>query len=144
VRKQPVEERFWSKVKKTNGCWIWTGYRKPGYRQGYGEVRMDGRTQRAHRVAWKLINGPIPLGLFVLHHCDNPSCVNPDHLWLGTQKENMRDSRIKGRWLHKLTEAQVRTIRASHESHRTIGHQFGIAHRTVGHIKEGKKWAWLD
>lgn len=89
------EERFWAKVNKTRSCWVWLG--KPrGF--GYGRIELlGGQTQSTHRYSWELHNGPIPTGMAVLHKCDVPQCVNPDHLFLGTQLENMRDRRSKGR-----------------------------------------------
>lgn len=90
-------ERFWSRVKKPvepEACWEWTGHRD---RDGYGELRVCGRPKRAHRVSWELTHGDIPPGLLVCHACDNPSCVRPGHLWLGTKSDNARDSYAKGR-----------------------------------------------
>lgn len=89
-----VEERFWGKVEKTDGCWLWKGYRTP---KGYGVFKMNGKNQQAHRAAWMLTHGPIPTGLDVLHECDNPPCVRPDTLFLGTNTDNQRDSVAKGR-----------------------------------------------
>ena len=105
-------ERFWSKVNKTDGCWEWTGARTaPGW---HGVVRTAGRKVVAHRFAWELENGPVPDGLRVLHHCDNPACVRADHLWLGTQRENMIDASAKGR-----TGPQLRVW-----THCKNGHEF--------------------
>lgn len=102
IRSTP--ESFWSKVNKLGPvpeltpqlgcCWLWLGRPTP---RGYGHQRWDGKMMRAHRVAWLISIGPIPTGLFVLHHCDNPPCVNPAHLWLGTHDDNMRDRQEKGR-----------------------------------------------
>jgi HNH endonuclease len=88
-----TELRFWSKVDISNGCWIWTAYKD---RQGYGKFRM-GDMQHSSRVAWILTNGAIPTDICVLHKCDNPSCCNPDHLFLGTHNDNMNDCKQKGR-----------------------------------------------
>jgi len=88
-----LAERLWSKVTKTETCWTWTGARN---RKGYGEIGAKGRVQKAHRIAWELTYGPIPEGLDVLHHCDNPPCCRPDHLFLGTDADNMADMMAKG------------------------------------------------
>lgn len=94
TKKQRLE-RFWARVHKlASGCWEWMGCRD---KAGYGQVRFAGKARRAHRVAWFLTKGPIPKGLCVLHKCDNPPCVNPEHLWLGTRPENSHDMTLKGR-----------------------------------------------
>lgn len=91
----PLPDRFWPRVNVTDGCWEWTG---PRYKAGgYGRLRLAGRQVRAHRVAWELLHGPVPDGLNVCHHCDNPPCVRPDHLFLGTDKDNADDRDAKGR-----------------------------------------------
>ncbi len=94
---RPVPDPLWSRVDKTGACWTWTGRRNAG---GYGVLRIRGRSSKilfAHRLAWELTNGPIPDGLFVCHHCDNPPCCNPEHLFVGTPKDNCHDMMAKGR-----------------------------------------------
>src|SRR5207237_6240778 len=117
-RPKSLRERFWSHVDATSDCWVWTAARTPlGYGVAADEQR---RARRAHRISWQLAHGPIPEGLRVLHHCDNPPCVRPSHLFLGTQFDNMADARQKGRtasggrngsvvkpFVRKLTAAQV-------------------------------------
>jgi len=93
---------FWTRTAhRENGCVEWTGAR---FATGYGVFRFRGKNARAHRVAWTLANGEIPQGIDVLHKCDNPCCVNPDHLFLGTDKDNHQDKARKGRhWQQKKT-----------------------------------------
>ena len=90
-----AEDRLWSRVDRSGECWVWTGGTNG---VGYGRVSdADGRTVLTHRLVYQLEVGPIPEGLWVLHHCDNPPCVNPAHLFLGTVGDNNRDARAKGR-----------------------------------------------
>ena len=93
-----IEARFWAMVNKTKRCWIWTGSKHP---RGYGQLVIGTRTNRrvvlAHRFAWELKHGPIPAGKNACHRCDNPQCVRPSHLFLGSQSDNMRDMYRKGR-----------------------------------------------
>ncbi len=88
------EARFWSKVEKTPGCWFWRG---AVFRHGYGQFKIRQRVLQAHRLAWGFSCGDIPAGLWVLHRCDTPLCVRPEHLFLGTARDNARDSVAKGR-----------------------------------------------
>lgn len=93
-----LKDRFWAKVKKTKSCWVWTGYCAPN---GYGKINLCDTRQKvvaAHRLSWEWANGKdIPNGLYILHSCDNPPCVNPKHLFLGTQQDNVKDRERKGR-----------------------------------------------
>ncbi len=96
--RRTMRERFMDKFEPcpATGCWMWTGTM---LEDGYGRIRDDAfQNVRAHRAAWSLFVGPIPEGLWVLHYCDVPLCVNPSHLWLGTSQENTADRQRKGRW----------------------------------------------
>lgn len=137
-----VMDRFKSKyrVNPVSGCWKWIASYAPG---GYGQFCFDGSMRRAHRVSWIIHNGPIPEGMLVCHRCDNPSCVNPEHLFLGTHKDNMRDMIAKGRdnlvispkgedqHLSKLTEDKVLSMRKLRKEtgmpYIKIGELFGIS-----------------
>ena len=89
-----IEERFFEKVNKTDSCWLWTGALSSS---GYGSFGVAGKATAAHRYSYQIHNGEIPEGLIICHTCDTPSCVNPDHLWLGTYSDNMKDMVAKDR-----------------------------------------------
>lgn len=163
-RPRPLAERFWEKVDRTttpDGCWIWTGCR---HRPGYGRIGLDGgrKVAQAHRVAYELQVGPIPPGLHVCHTCDNPPCVRGDHLFVGTNADNVADKVRKGRafnWLvlnhpervsrgtahynHKLTPEKVillRRLLAQGLSQRVAGEIVGVAQTTVAAMVVGRTW----
>lgn len=131
-----------------SGCWLWTGmYHSYGYGLYRGE---DGKQRYAHRLSYERCFGPIPSGLTVCHKCDVPSCVNPDHLWLGSQADNIRDATIKHRmaqgekhYCAKLTAAQVIEIkRMLFEGVRSIdiASRFSISQQSICDIKKGRRW----
>lgn len=97
-RLMPLTQRFWRKVERSDGCWLWTGVRTG---RGYGRIQQGGLEKRkallVHRLSWELHFGAIPAGLVVCHKCDVPLCVRPDHLFLGTQRDNIADCIAKGR-----------------------------------------------
>ncbi|MCR4433665.1 MAG: HNH endonuclease [Caldiserica bacterium] len=143
-----VEERFWSMVKRDNpySCWEWQGYT---LRDGYGAFHFQGKRIIASRFAWILTYGEIPPGMCVLHKCDNPSCVNPRHLFLGTQKDNMHDAVLKGmksgphNGRTRLTWPQVDAIRLLLQngwSAYRLARFFGVNYKTVWQILRGKTW----
>lgn len=146
-----LKTRFWAKVDRTDlfDCWLWTATR---IQQGYGHFYIAGRLDLAHRVAYELTIGPIPAGLCVLHHCDNPPCVNPAHLWLGTKADNMADCRAKGRRPDvrgennsraKLTEENVREIRQDDRVGWIIAAKYGVSFNTINHIRSRRTWAHI-
>jgi hypothetical protein len=116
---QTVEERFWSYVDKSDGCWLWTGTKQPN---GYGRLCAGGKKLLAHRLSYEINVGPIPGGLLVLHTCDVKLCVRPDHLYAGTRSQNSHDAINRGlhiplrgvkHWNARLTEEQVQEIRTA-------------------------------
>lgn len=120
---------FWASVDKNapGGCWLWTGWK---LNSGYGDTSVNGRRITVHRFSYELANGPIPKGKLVLHRCDVPACVNPEHLFLGTDADNNHDMRAKGRARNgrqKLTPEQVRAIRAEYRYDATTRRSNAIA-----------------
>lgn len=132
-----------------SGCWWWLGRLD---RAGYGSIRVGGKygkMELAHRASWTVHRGAIPSGLKVLHQCDVPCCVNPDHLFLGTQADNIQDMMEKGRnnpsrgernGRSKLTAEQVAEIRNAPGSYHALARQYGVGKSMIGYIKTGANW----
>lgn len=154
------QQRFWEKVEKAglDECWEWTGARTP---PGYGSFRLDGRARSAHRVSYEWSRSTSASGLVVRHSCDNPPCVNPRHLFGGTQKDNIRDAAEKGRLNGRpgesrnvgrvngqavLSPPEVRAIKAQVAAgrlHRDIASDFGVSRSLVSMINGGKRWGHI-
>jgi HNH endonuclease len=141
-------DRFVAKTvpEPNTGCWLWAA--SIGDR-GYGIAWHDGKAQRAHRVSYRLHIGDIPEGAIVCHRCDVPACVNPEHLFLGTQADNMRDKKDKGRSARgerngaaRLTVADVSRIRALRGvvTQRALANELGVAHWAIGRVMRGETW----
>lgn len=157
---RPLAERFWEKVNKLgpvlpgmwDRCWVWTGSVRCKF--GYGAIGYKRTSLLAHRVSWELANGPIANELCVLHKCDNPACVNPEHLFLGTYADNKLDAKMKGRhrWPvlrgerspnHKLTWEIVNEIRrrcASGERQISVATSLGLTRQSVSKIVRRDQW----
>lgn len=156
---EDIQKRFWAKVDKSRECWEWTGAKNL---KGYGRFKINGRTYSPHRLVWEWENGPIPEGMFICHHCDNPPCVNLDHLFCGTRSENMLDAASKGRipgntknhsvssvqgeknFFSKLTRRDVFEIRrlasGKQMTYRQMAKRFGVNKSTIGSIVRREKW----
>lgn len=155
--RKSLHDRFWSKVRPEVGdaCWLWTGAKNS---KGYGDIWVynKGKTQRAHRVSWEMHYGPIPHEALVLHRCDTPSCVRPDHLFVGSPQDNMDDMAAKGRDRKavgsrnasaRLSSDQARAIKAriaSGDNMRAMAREFGVSKSTIYAMKIGRSWAWLE
>ena len=153
-----LAERFWPKVVKTEGCWGWIGAKDSG---GYGQLGPT-KTNRHHlkasRVSWELHFGPIPDGMYVCHRCDNPVCVRPDHLFLGTAADNMRDCVAKGRQVARsgeeagnarlsaedVADIRRRYVKGMHPKRRTgcssseLAAEYGVTVQYIGQLANGK------
>ncbi|MBA2706616.1 MAG: HNH endonuclease [Gemmatimonadaceae bacterium] len=152
-----LSQRFWQKVNKTSDCWEWTGHRQPA---GHGLIGRGGRGNGmalAHRVSWEFHYGEIPEGLKVCHHCDNGWCVRPDHLFLGTQADNLADMRAKGRAFipppgqdhpaARLLDEDVYAIRAAdlseRGSQRRLAEKYGVSSTHIRWIRQRRQWTHL-
>lgn len=133
-----------------DACWEWQSTRN---QSGYGKFWLDGRTDGAHRVSYKLHNGPIPAGLAVRHTCDNPPCVNPRHLIVGTGKDNAQDALERGHYrrgaengrakLTPLQVSQIRNRRRRGETQASIARQFGVSRSAIQWVLNGRNWAGI-
>lgn len=137
-------ERFWSKVSKggPDECWMWIGSNN-----AYGRIHFEYKILEAHRVSWEIHKGPIPEGMFILHSCDKRSCVNPEHLFLGMQLNNIRDCITKGRNSRgeknkssKLTEKAVLEIRASCVPYAILAERYHVSKSTISFAKRYVTW----
>lgn len=135
-------------INAESGCWEWSASK----RQGYGKIKVDGKYIGAHRVSYAIHRGVIPSGMHVCHQCDNRACINPEHLFLGTNADNMADRDAKGRGVifrgenhgsSKLAEADVLAIRASKLSQRKLAAIYGVSGRYISSVRTGKNWAHL-
>jgi hypothetical protein len=153
-RRRPLLERFWERVQKSEGCWLWQGHLKTA---GYGRLATyhdDGRLKYilAHRYSWEIHNGPIPDGLLVCHHCDVRHCVRPDHLFLGTPLDSTQDMMQKGRCADRrgtkhpragLTEGLVLLLRKKYAGKRVprgLGEKYGVTDTAVRFAVQGRTW----
>lgn len=144
-----LADRFWPRVDRSGECWEWNGARD---KHGYGSIGAGGRDAGnllAHRASWILSIGPIPDGLFVCHRCDNPPCVRPTHLFLGTQADNLADMHRKGRrqyavgrdspLVRLLASEQLDIVLDRSRSERAVALLLGVSHTFVGDIRRGKQ-----
>lgn len=146
----PVEPRFWERVAKSSGCWVWTSTLDTG---GYGQLSVNGTLTLVHRISWEMHYGPIPEGVLVLHKCDNPPCVRPDHLFLGDDYANIQDRNSKGRQTRgenhphaKLTDADVirmRKLQLKGYSMVKLSTIFKMSYGQVYMICKGRLWKHL-
>jgi hypothetical protein len=137
-----------SKVDAATGCWLWTASTN---KSGYGRLGVDGKVFLAHRLAYAVAHGAIPDGMHVCHRCDTPACINPDHLFIGTNADNMLDKLSKNRQSKgsdfsstKLTEAQVAAIRLDKRPQWVIAQDYGISQSQVSLIHRNEEWRHLD
>lgn len=140
-----LQDRFFSRfVKLDSGCWQWRAHTD---KDGYGVLPGDRQNTRAHRLSYEIHAGPIPNGLIVCHHCDNPGCVNPDHLFVGTQKDNAQDALKKKRHYvgekngrSKLTEENVKEILNSNMNGQQLADKFDVTRSTINNVRRGETW----
>ena len=140
-----LQDRFFSRfVKLENGCWQWRSHTD---KDGYGILPGANKNTRSHRLSYEIHIGEIPEGLIVCHHCDNPGCVNPDHLFVGTPKDNAHDALQKGRHYigekngrSKLTAKNVKEILNSNMNGQQLAEKFGVTRSTINNVRRGVTW----
>lgn len=147
-KSRPVEERFLKLIDKNcfehKNCWCWTG---GTYSNGYGTFHFKGKQTGAHRVSWELTNGTIPKGFLILHKCDNRLCVNPNHLFLGSHKDNMQDCIKKRRFVRgenhihaAFSQDEVNFIRSSNLKQHELAKYFGVVQQTISRVIRGERY----
>ena len=152
-RDKSLSERFWEKVNKSQDCWVWTGCKQS---QGYGQIRVKRKALLTHRLSWELANGRLPADIMVLHKCDNPACVRPDHLFLGSMQDNVNDMMAKGRngngvqygedhHAAKLTVERVKLIRSMNNPDiQKLSIQFNVTPQTIYAVVNRKTWRGIE
>ena len=149
ITKQRIEDK--SMPLPFSGCWIWLGSKSV---REYGEILSHNKKYSAHRASYIAFIGDIPKGMVVCHRCDNVYCVNPDHLFLGTQKDNLQDMAAKGRStkgeknpMSKLKENEVKQIKIflsdNSQTNQSIANKFNVSRQTINLIKQGKRWNYV-
>lgn len=151
---EDILDRFWNKVEilGENDCWNWLAYID---RHGYGNFQLNGKPWLVHRLSWIIKSGEIPGDLLVCHTCDNRKCVNPDHLFIGTNQDNSKDMISKGRGRcnyqygednhnSKLTTEQALMVKHSTRPCAELSLELGVDYNTVWRIRKGLRWGWLD
>ena len=143
-------DRFWSKTNKQgpDDCWEWFGWRR-GTKMEYGGMRVGDKFYLAHRLSWEIHNGPIPEDMLVCHTCDNPPCVNPAHLFLGTTLDNVRDKMEKGRYYcrHKLINNDIPRIREASlfgAKVKDLAHIYDVSRACINAVIYKNNWAHVE
>ena len=146
VNQHPIlgpEDVFESRIEKADGCWLWKGSKNE---YGYGVFLLPGgKPVRAHRYSYEFFKGPIPDGLIIMHTCDNPPCVNPSHLQLGTRADNNADAAIKRRhnygtahWNGRISDQDIKDIRSATETQAALARKYGVCQSHISRIKSGQ------
>lgn len=146
VKKITKEEFFWLNIKKTDTCWIWEGNKN---KDGYGRINFNSKHQLAHRYAYELLVGCIPENKLICHHCDNPPCCNPEHLFLGTDRQNTDDKLLKKRHKNgqKLSITSVKEIKKllnNGLTQKKIGEIYGVTRSAISNIAYGQSWSNIE